>query len=78
MENHFVIRTYGFGELAQIYLPNTTSKSATYKFRKWININENLKEIIPPYIRELNPKMVKAIIKEFDLPESYMREFVDL
>jgi len=58
MENHFVIRSYGFGELAQMYLPNITLNSASKKFRRWINLNSILKELIPPQTRDLTPKMV--------------------
>ncbi|HOS84799.1 MAG TPA: DUF4248 domain-containing protein [Bacteroidales bacterium] len=36
MENHFVIRTYGFRELAQLYSPHVTPKTAAVKLRKWI------------------------------------------
>jgi len=78
MEQHFVIRTYGFGELAQMYLPGINPNSASAKFRKWISINTTLKSLIPPYVRDLTPKMVRAIITEFDLPESYIREFWEL
>lgn len=75
MENHFVIRSYGFRELAQLYSPNVCPKTASVKLRKWINLNSVLKKKIPSQIRDLTPKMVKAIINEFDLPESYIREF---
>lgn len=78
MENHFVIRTYGFGELAQLYSPNVCPKTASVKLRKWISINSTLKKKIPPQTRDLTPKMVKAIINEFDLPESYVREFYEI
>ena len=77
MKNHFVIRTYGFGELAQLYSPNVSPITASTKLRRWITLNSTLNELIPPQTRDLTPKMVKAIIKEFDLPESYMREFWD-
>ncbi len=53
MEKEFTIRSYGYGELAQLYFPNVTKKSASVQLRRWIRINENL-------IHELNHLGFKA------------------
>jgi hypothetical protein len=47
MEKEFIIRSYGYGELAQLYFPNVTKKSASVQLRRWIKLNSNL-------IQELN------------------------
>lgn len=75
MENHFVIRTYGFGELAQMYLPNIAKCSASISFRKWITLNPELHKAIPKGTRMIKPKEVRLIIQEFDLPEMFIRNF---
>ena len=36
MEESFKVRSYGFGELAQLYFPNISKKSASAQLRKWI------------------------------------------
>lgn len=75
IENHFVIRTYGFGELAQMYMPNIAKCSASISFRKWITLNPKLYKAIPKGTRTIKPKEVRLIIQEFDLPELYLRQF---
>lgn len=75
MENHFVIRSYGFGELAQMYLPNIAKNSASISFRKWITLNPKLHTAIPKGTRMIKPKEVRLIIQEFDFPEMHLREF---
>jgi hypothetical protein len=35
-EETFKVRAYGFGELAQLYFPNITKKSAAEQLRNWI------------------------------------------
>jgi len=74
MENYFVIRTYGFAELAQMYNPHITKNSASYRLKCWINNCPELlhKLQLKPYTRILNPSQVKLIINHFDLPESYV------
>ncbi len=42
MEETFKIRAYGYGELAQLYFPNVTKKSASVQLRRWILKNEFL------------------------------------
>lgn len=76
MENHFVIRTYGFAELAQLYNPNITKNSASYRLKCWIkNSPELVKNLnLKPHTRILTPKQVRLIIKYFDVPELIFNE----
>ncbi len=43
MEKEFVIRSYGYCELAMLYFPNSTKKSASAQLGRWIRENEKLK-----------------------------------
>jgi hypothetical protein len=43
MEKEFIIRSYGYCELAMLYFPNSTKKSASAQFGRWIRQNESLK-----------------------------------
>jgi hypothetical protein len=43
MEKEFVIRSYGYCELAMLYFPNSTKKSASAQLGRWIRNNEKLK-----------------------------------
>lgn len=72
-EKDFKVQSYGFGELAQLYSPNSTSKSASSKFHRWIKLNKKLqRELIElgfyPGIRDLSPKMVKLIVEAVGEP----------
>ena len=43
MENSFnQNRVYGWGELAQLYFPNISQKSATGQLLKWIRVSDKL------------------------------------
>ena len=67
MEKEFEIRTYGFGELARLYLPNIKPESASKRLRAWIKKNQKLNELLNQLGYEksdkvLTPKMVDLII----------------
>ena len=73
MEEKFRIRSYGFGELAQLYFPNITKKSATWQLRIWIVSSVPLCEKLSDvgYVkgkRLLTPIQVKLIVGEFGEP----------
>ena len=73
MDDKFKIKSYGFGELAQMYFPTITKKSASAQLRKWIKFSErtNSRLIQNDYksgIRILTPNQVKIIIDEFGEP----------
>ncbi len=72
-EETFKVRAYGFGELAQLYFPNITKKSASCQLRKWIFANRkmtfNLIKIgYKTNTRLLSPAQVKVIILELGEP----------
>jgi hypothetical protein len=73
MEEKFKIRSYGFGELAQLYFPNISKKSASAQLRRWIRINNPLQiELTSHGFRKfqkmLTPKQVEIIIKYIGEP----------
>jgi hypothetical protein len=68
MEEKFRIKSYGYGELAQLYFPNISKQSATVQFRRWIRLNFYLQtELMESGHRKfqkiLTPKQVEIIVK---------------
>ncbi len=66
-EETFRLRSYGFGELAQLYLPDVMPKSATNRLRVWIVRNEPLLQSLEAsgwrrYSKTLTPLQVRLII----------------
>jgi hypothetical protein len=64
----FKVRAYGYGELAQLYFPSISKQSATVQFRRWIVVNEKLKEALndsgfKKFQKLLTPKQVEIITK---------------
>lgn len=73
MDGQFKIRSYGYGELALLYFPNSTKKSASVQFRRWILYNDNLVTELQhsgfkPGKRILTPKQVSVLIKHLGEP----------
>ena len=73
MEEKFKIRSYGFGELAQLYFPNISKKSSSAQLRKWIKLSKKVLTILESYgyrpgNRLLTPAHVKVIVEEFGEP----------
>jgi hypothetical protein len=73
MEEYFKIRSYGYGELAQMYFPNIAKNSATVQFRRWIRVNTNLQNQLNISgfkigQKLLTPKQVELIINSFGEP----------
>ena len=67
-EKGFVLRSYGYGELALLYFPNSTKKSATTQLRRWIRRNDVLRRSLiqlgfADRQRILTPRQVEEIIK---------------
>jgi hypothetical protein len=72
-EETFKVRAYGFGELAQLYFPNITKKSASAQLRLWIyNHNQILTKLeaigYKTGKRLFTPAQVKVIVMEFGEP----------
>jgi hypothetical protein len=68
MEKEFVIRSYGYCELAMLYFPNSTKKSASAQLGRWIRGNEKLKSQLTemgfkPRKKILTPFQVKLIVE---------------
>ena len=73
MEEKFKIRSYGYGELAQLYFPNISKKSASAQLRRWIKLSETVLTLLKnhgykPGLRLLTPAHVKVIVDEFGEP----------
>ncbi len=72
-EETFKVRAYGYGELAQLYFPNVTKKSASAQLRRWIKMSKTVMPLLVnlgyvPGIRLLTPAHVKVIVDEFGEP----------
>jgi len=73
MEDKFRLKSYGFGELAQLYFPNISKKSASAQLRRWIKLSDAVLTRLKshgykPGIRLLTPAHVKVIVDEFGEP----------
>lgn len=73
MDGQFKIRSYGYGELAMLYFPNSTKKSASVQLRRWLRKNETLNKQLKdsgfkPGIKLLTPKQVKILTDYFGEP----------
>jgi hypothetical protein len=73
MEKEFVIRSYSYCELAMLYFPYSTKKSASAQLGRWIRGNEKLKSQLTemgfkPKKKLLTPNQVKLIIDVFGEP----------
>jgi hypothetical protein len=67
-EKTFVLRSYGYGELALLYFPNSTKKSATTQLRRWIRRNLELRSTLAQlgfadHQRILTPRQVEVILQ---------------
>lgn len=72
-ELKFVLRSYGFGELSQLYFPNIKKKSAASNLKKWIVntpklINKLHQADWQEKRRSLMPSHVKIIVEHFGEP----------
>lgn len=73
IEDSFRIKTYGFGELAQLYLPNIKPVSASKRLRAWIKGSPGLKKELKAIgyrsnCRVLTPEMTKTIVRHVGEP----------
>lgn len=68
MDENFKIKSYGFGELAQLYFPNIAKKSASIQFGRWIRVDKKLASELfeagyKPRQKILTPLQVEIVIK---------------
>ncbi len=73
MDDKFKIKSYGFGELAQMYFPSISKKSAAAQFRKWIRTSKTVLPMLENLgykigNRLLTPAHVKVLVDEFGEP----------
>jgi hypothetical protein len=73
MDELFKIKSYGYGELALLYFPNSTKKSASVQFRRWIIFNKKLENNLLETgyqrgKRVFTPKQVQIIIEALGSP----------
>jgi len=73
MEEKFRIKSYGYCELAQLYFPNISKKSASAQLRRWIKLSDTVLPMLKrhgykPGLRLLTPAHVKVIVDEFGEP----------
>lgn len=70
----FVIRAYGFNELARLYFPDVAPKTATNQLRQWLKsqqIQEKLNQAgYSPGKKIFSPKQVSIIVDELGEPFS--------
>jgi hypothetical protein len=73
MDQQFTIRTYGFSELAQLYFPSITKRSASWQLKRWIDASPELKRSLECLGRKsrqrlLSPAQVSLIVHAFGEP----------
>jgi len=73
MSTEFGIRTYGFNELALLYFPKSSPKSATQMLSRWIHSNPKLIASLTElqwkkHRKYFTPKQVKLLVDYFDPP----------
>ena len=73
MDGQFKIKSYGYGELALLYFPNSTKKSASTQLGRWVRQNEKLKMQLlelgfKPRKKILTPIQVRLFIEFFGQP----------
>jgi hypothetical protein len=73
MEKEFVIRAYGYCELALLYFPNSNKRSASTQLGRWVRQNEKLKMQLyelsyRPRKKILTPSQVKLIVELLGVP----------
>jgi len=73
MEKEFTIRSYGYGELALLYFPNCSKRSASTQLGRWLRQNETLINRLKdsgfkPGKRILTPKQVEILVNTIGEP----------
>ena len=73
MDELFKIKSYGYGELALLYFPNSTKKSASTQLGRWLRRNETLKKELTEAgfkkgIKLLTPKQVQLVFTVLGYP----------
>ena len=67
-EEKFFIRAYGKSELAMLYLPNHSKKTALKLFKTWLEVNPRLRHLARSKGRYYKPREVRMIVGEVGEP----------
>ena len=67
-EERFIIRAYGKSELAMMYLPHHSQKTALKLFKTWLEVNPRLRHLTKIRSRYYTPIQVKKIVGEVGEP----------
>jgi len=67
-DEKFVIRAYGKSELAMLYLPHHTKKTALKVLSSWIEYNPRLRLMKTRQKRYFTPYQVRKIVEELGEP----------
>lgn len=59
----FIIRAYGKSELAMLYLPHLSKKTALRQFRTWLKAAPSLRYLLRKRGGYFTPKEVQKIVK---------------
>ena len=70
---HFKIKSYGFGQLAQLYYPDRCERSAIQLFREEMHLTRGLWDALTavgykPYTKVLTRGQVKTIVQYLGEP----------
>ena len=73
MDEQFKIKSYAYCELALLYFPNSTKKSASTQFGRWVQKNKTLQKNLydsgyKPRQKILTPCQVKILTNCFGEP----------
>ncbi|OYU82652.1 MAG: hypothetical protein CFE24_15020 [Flavobacterium sp. BFFFF2] len=73
MEESLKYKSISYGELAQLYFPKISKKSAAWQLRRWIvankSLQKNLKKVgFIPGKKNLTPAIVKVLIEGLGEP----------
>jgi citrate lyase alpha subunit len=72
-EETFKVRAYGYGELALLYFPNSSKKSASTQLGRWIKLHASLHEQLVNSglqrgMKILTPKHVEILVAYLGRP----------
>ena len=67
-EEKFVIRAYGKSELAMLYLPKHSPKTAMKLFKTWLEVNPRLRHFVNRKQHYYTPRQVKLMVEELGEP----------
>ena len=73
MKDEFPLRTMSFKELAMMYFPHVTTKSASNRLRSWIQHSPELQSALEaagrfPQQRLMSPRQVELVLEAFGVP----------